>query len=483
MDVVPVILSGGSGTRLWPSSRAVRPKQFVNIVGDNSLFELTIERLQSVSELEPIVVCNDSHRFLAAELLQQKGISNSTLILEPTGRNTAPAIALAAFSVRESGIKSPMLVCPSDHLIEDPSAFATSLTRAVEQAQKGKLVTFGIQPTAPETGYGYIHARSEGVSNVERFIEKPDGETASSYLNSDEIYYWNSGMFVFTAETFLDELKSHEPELYSAALDAYRRRTTDMDFVRISREVFMRCKSVAVDVAIMEKSSNVVVVPCDGNWSDLGSWASVFNASEKDEHNNVLNADAYVMDSHNCLVHGDHRLVCVLGCENIAVIETADVVTVLNLEKSQDVKKLVDSLKTMDRAEVTDHSRVYRPWGNYESIDTGSRYQVKRLVVAPGAQLSLQKHHHRAEHWVVVRGTAKITKGNEEFMLTENESTYIPLGEMHRLENPGSIDLELIEVQSGSYLGEDDIVRVDDQYGRIRSIETANDKPDNKKVS
>ena len=471
--ILPVILSGGSGTRLWPSSRAARPKQFVELIGNNSLFELTLARISGLSSHAPVVVCNESHRFLVADQLIGQGFKNASIVLEPVARNTAAAIALAAIEAEARGITAPLLVCPSDHLIEDWQAFHAVVKEAAEEAMTGSLVTFGIAPTKPETGYGYIKAKSDGISVVEAFVEKPDKATAQTYLASDDRYYWNSGIFVFTASCFLEELGRYKPELVRQARLAFESRSRDLDFERIATEAFEACENISVDYAVMEQSDKVKVIPFDAGWSDLGVWSSVHEVSEQDEHGNSVSGDAYLSDTRNSLVKSQHRLVGVLGCENIAVIETSDAVAVINLEKSQDVKALVDQMAQTKREEVSDHSRVFRPWGNYESLDAGNRYQVKRLVVKPGAGLSLQKHHHRAEHWVVVRGTAKITRGEDEFILSENQSTYIPLGEMHRLENPGSIDLELIEVQSGSYLGEDDIVRVDDKYGRVQSIDMA----------
>lgn len=474
--VLPIILSGGSGTRLWPSSRSARPKQFVQLIGDSTLFEQTLQRTAGCASHAPIVVCNEAHRFLVAEQCAMQGIEKPSILLEPTARNTAAAIAIAALEAESRGIREPLLVCPSDHVIDDVSAFHAAVSIAASEALNGALVTFGIQPDKPETGYGYIKATDTGVADVEQFVEKPDQQTATSFLESNDHYYWNSGVFVFTASDFLAELGQHKPDILRYAKEAFEKRISDLDFQRIDKQAFMQCESISVDYAVMEKSDRVKVVPFNGGWSDLGVWSSVHQAGTKDADGNVLDGDTCVVDSTNCLVRGNHRLVSLLGCENLAVIETPDSIAVINLEKSQDVKKLVDALAARERDEVTDHSCVYRPWGNYESIDVGNRYQVKRLVVKPGAQLSLQKHHHRAEHWVVVRGTAKITRNDEEFMLSENQSTYIPLGAIHRLENPGSIDLELIEVQSGSYLGEDDIVRVEDNYGRVQSIDSAKQK-------
>lgn len=476
-SVLPVILSGGSGTRLWPSSRAERPKQFVELIDKRSLFELTLERVTEMTH-SPVVVCNEVHRFLVADQMLASGFEKASILLEPVARNTTAAIALAACDARARGINDPMLICPSDHLIDDIDAFRQVVSQAAEIAMQGTLVTFGIKPSAPETGYGYIRATADGVSDVQQFVEKPDRETAQQFLDSDELYYWNSGIFMFTAESFLQELGLRKPELLRFVQAAYDERVNDLDFQRIAEKPFSACENISVDYAVMEHSDKVKVVPFNGAWSDLGSWASVHEASDKDDNGNAVSGDTCLVDTRNSYVKSQSRLVSVLGCDDIAVIETPDAVAVLNLAHSQDVKSLVTALSSSERDEVTDHSRVFRPWGNYESLDNGNRYQVKRLVVKPGARLSLQKHHHRAEHWVVVRGTAKITRGDEEFMLAENQSTYIPLGEMHRLENPGSIDLELIEVQSGSYLGEDDIVRVDDKYGRIRAIDSARKSPD-----
>jgi len=465
--IIPVILSGGVGSRLWPRSRASQPKQFVDLVGDASLFQHTLRRLAAPHYAAPIVICNEQHRFFVAEQSRQCDIAPADIILEPFGRNTAPAVALAAHAALAQSPNAILLVCPSDHWITDTVAYQRAVDVAVSSAESGNLVTFGVNPTTPNTGYGYIKAAEAGVSTVLQFIEKPTLEKAQRFLSADDQYYWNSGMFVFRADAYLQELAAYSPSIPESCDQAYQRGQKDLDFYRIDAESFRDCPDISIDYALMEKTDKAVVVPLQTDWSDLGVWSSVRDVLPQDDSGNASTGDVKIMDSQNCLVQSAGRLVSVLGCEDIAVIDSPDALLVMNLNRAQQVKDLVTSLVDDDRAEVREHRRVYRPWGDYEQIDLGSRYQVKRLVVKPGERLSLQKHHHRAEHWVVVRGTALVTRGDDKFELTENQSTYIPLGETHRLENPGHIDLEIIEVQSGSYLGEDDIVRFDDVYGRI----------------
>lgn len=463
--IVPVILAGGSGTRLWPLSRQSYPKQFVPLLGDESLFNTTIKRLDTVSDLAPIVVCHEDHRFLVAEQLRLADINDSTILLEPTGRNTAPAIALAAFSALKHHDDPLLLVAPSDHLIKALDQFQQAVSAGISLAESGRLVTFGITPTRAETGYGYIRQHRDDPNTIEEFVEKPDADTAEAYLKSGD-YLWNSGIFLMKASGYLNELAHHAPDIFDAVRRATDAVTLDGLFARPDSQAFEACPADSIDYAVLEKTDNVAVMPMECEWSDMGSWDSIWNESERDADGNVLHGDVRVIDSHNCYVRSMTRLVTTLGCDDMIVVDTPDAVLIASKHKAQEIKPLVESLRAERRHELDTHARVYRPWGDYEGIDVGDRYQVKRIVVRPGAKLSLQKHHHRAEHWVVVKGTAIVTCGDTETMLTENQSTYIPLGEIHRLENPGSIPLELIEVQSGSYLGEDDIVRFDDIYGR-----------------
>jgi mannose-1-phosphate guanylyltransferase/mannose-6-phosphate isomerase len=479
-QIVPVILSGGSGSRLWPLSRALRPKQFLGLTDELTLFQLTLERLRGLVEpLRPIVVANDDHRFLVAEQCLEHGVTPSALILEPIARNTAPAIAVAALAASalagpESAIADPvLLVLPSDHVFKNNHAFQQAVRVGEQAALAGAMVTFGIVPTAPETGYGYVKASTNsgaahvtpGSKAVAAFVEKPDADTAKQYLASGD-YFWNSGMFMFRASTYLAELKTHNPSMFNACEQALHLAKKDLDFVRLDKDAFAKSPSDSIDYAVMEKTTKAVVVPLDAGWSDVGAWSAVWEVLPQDASGNATRGDVLVEGSKNCYVHADYRLVSLLGVEDVVVVETSDAVLVAHKDKAQDVKKLVDRLKADGRNEVQMHREVFRPWGSYDSIDNGTRYQVKRITVKPGAKLSLQMHHHRAEHWVVVSGTAKVRLGEKQVLLSENQSIYIPIGEVHSLENPGKVDLELIEVQSGSYLGEDDIVRLEDKYGR-----------------
>lgn len=473
MDIFPVILSGGSGSRLWPLSRNAYPKQFINLVGDHSLFQETVSRSRAICDGKLITVCNEDHRFLVAEQLRQTGEDHARILLEPVGRNTAPAVALAALqAIADSDSDRPMImVMPSDHLIKQPEAFANAVKAGFDDATAGHLVTFGIVPEKPETGYGYIRAKSESGYIVEqsfpvdKFVEKPDAETAEKYVKSHQ-YLWNSGMFLFRADIYMQALKKQQPDMYQCCVDAMKNCTSDNDFLRPDSEIFGACPSDSIDYAVMEGTSDAVVVPMDAGWNDVGAWSSLWEVQERDFDGNSTKGDVLNEDSHNCLIHAEHRLVATLGLENIVVVETPDAVLVANKDRVQDVKNVVQALNGRARNEAMEHRKVFRPWGNYDSVDSGERFQVKRITVNPGEVLSLQKHFHRAEHWIVVSGTAEITRDDEVFLLTENQSTYIPLGAVHRLVNPGSIPLELIEVQSGSYLGEDDIVRLSDNYGR-----------------
>lgn len=474
--MIPVILSGGSGTRLWPLSRSSYPKQFLPITEEKTLFQLTLERISNLNQSlanfqNPIIVTNENHRFIVAEQLRLQKTS-AQILLEPVARNTAPAIAAAAELALSHGEDPVLLILAADHVIEEQEAFNQAVAVGLSAAESGKLVTFGIVPTAPETGYGYIKAQQKVEQSelksypVAEFIEKPNRATAEQYV-ADGSYLWNSGMFMFKASTYLQELEKFNPAIAKNAKNAIQSCKNDLDFIRLDKESFEQCPEDSIDYAVMEKTEHAVVVPLDANWNDVGAWNSVWEVSQKDENGNSLRGDVIAQDTHNSLIHAETRLVSTLGVENIVVIETADAVLVADQSKVQDIKKIVEKLKSTQRCEIDAHRKVYRPWGSYDSIEHGSRYQVKCIVVNPGQKLSLQMHHHRAEHWIVVSGTARIHKGKETFLLTENESVYIPLGETHALENPGKVPLELIEVQSGSYLGEDDIVRFEDLYGRV----------------
>jgi mannose-1-phosphate guanylyltransferase/mannose-6-phosphate isomerase len=468
--ILPVIMAGGKGSRLWPLSRELYPKQFLTVSGELSMLQQTVARLTGMEHSAPLLICNEEHRFIAAEQLRLGGFSHSGIILEPVGRNTAPAIALAALQALKNAEqdKDPiLLVLAADHLIEDTSAFQTSVSKALPFAKAGKLVTFGIVPTIPETGYGYIKAgESQGDAfSVAQFVEKPDLNTAQDYLASGD-YYWNSGMFLFKASRYLEELKKYSPEILLACEQSMEESTPDMDFVRVNIEAFQRCPDDSIDYAVMEKTDSSMVIPMDAGWSDVGSWSALWEVSEKDENNNVIIGDVISVNSANNYLHSNNKLIAVVGIDNLVVVETKDAILVAHKEQVQDVKTIVNHLKAIGRTEHKIHREVYRPWGKYDSLDIGNRDQVKRITVKPGGKLSIQMHHHRAEHWIVVSGTAKVTNGDKTILLTENESTYIPIGQVHALENPGVLPLELIEVQSGSYLGEDDIVRFEDRYGR-----------------
>ena len=472
--IIPVILSGGTGSRLWPLSRELNPKQLLPLVNDKTMLQNTVSRFAGKSGFAPpLVVCNEAHRFMVAEQLRALGISAASIILEPVGRNTAPAVAIAALEAIAAGGNPVLLILPADHVINDEEAFLQAVAAGKSLAEKGKLITFGIVPTGPETGYGYIE-KGEGLKaegeretsfDVCRFVEKPDLDTARQYLDSGA-YYWNSGMFMFTAQCYLEELERHAPEMLAACRGAYAEAARDLDFVRLNAGTFASCPSDSIDYAVMEKTANAVVIPLDADWSDVGSWSALWEIDERDDRENVIKGDVMALDARNCYVNATSRLVAVVGVDDHVIVETADAVLVVRKDRVQDVKAIVGMLNGQKREEAVQHRKVYRPWGAYQSVDSADRFQVKRITVSPGASLSLQMHHHRAEHWIVVKGTARVTKGDEVIILSENQSTYIPLGVTHRLENPGVIPLELIEVQSGSYLGEDDIVRFEDVYGR-----------------
>ena len=466
----PVILSGGSGSRLWPLSRHNQPKQFLALVGDRSLFQETALRAGRLSGVQaPVVVCSEDHRFMVGEQLQEIGATHGGILLEPIARNTAPAIALAALHLVARDPDATMLVLPADHLIENEASFREAVRQAIRLAEEGWLVTFGITPEHPETGYGYIQ-RGEAINGagyrVRRFVEKPDAETAAQYLAAGD-YSWNSGMFMFRASRYLEELAEHAPAILDAARKSHAAARTDLDFIRIDEEAFAASPGDSIDYAVMEKTNRAAVVPVSCGWSDIGSWSALWAAADHDADGNRHEGDVMALDSRNNLVRAaNRRMIATIGIEDVVIVDTPDATLVARKDRVQDVKHIVDRIRQSGRQEHAFHRKVYRPWGNYDSIDAGERFQVKRIVVKPGAALSLQKHHKRAEHWVVVSGVAEVTCDDRVFELRENESTFIPLGSVHRLRNKGSEPVELIEVQSGSYLGEDDIVRLEDVYGR-----------------
>ena len=462
--ITPVIMAGGSGTRLWPLSRAGHPKQFLALNGDKTMLQQTVERLADLPVSESITICNEEHRFFVAEQLREIDALGK-IILEPVARNTAPAIALAALTEQEDD--PLLLVLAADHLIADQRAFSAAVMKSLPLAEAGKLVTFGVIPTEPHTGYGYIEASAPlgDAFEVSSFKEKPDADTAVKYV-ADGGYYWNSGMFLFRASNFLAELKVHSPDIFIASERAMSEVSSDLDFIRIGREAFMACPDDSIDYAVMEKTKDAVVVPMEAGWNDIGSWSSFWEVAEKDEAGNAVSGDVMLLDTKNSLIRAEDKLVALVGIDNLVVISTKDAILVAQKDRVQDAKIIASELKNAGRPEWNLHREVHRPWGKYDSVDQGEGYQVKRITVEPKAKLSLQMHHHRAEHWVVVSGTARVTRGDEEFLLCENQSTYIPVGVVHALENPGSRPLEIIEIQSGDYLGEDDIVRFSDMYGR-----------------
>lgn len=468
---LPVIIAGGSGTRLWPLSRQLNPKQFLPLVeAGMTMLQATINRLDGLEHLPARLICNEHHRFLAAEQLRQSGVEEAKIILEPLGRSTAPAIALAALQALSSGDDPVLLVLAADHLIQDVTAFHASVRSALALAEAGKLVTFGVVPTHPETGYGYLcrgTSVGEGGFKVDRFVEKPDLKTAERYLATGG-YYWNSGMFMFRASRYLEELEQFQPKILSACRESLAKGQQDMYFTRVDADTFAACPEVSIDYAVMEKTNDAVMVSLSAGWSDIGSWSALWDAGVKNAEGNLFRGDVLAERTTDSYIHATHRLVATLGIEDLIIVETKDAVLVAHKDQVQDVKMIVDRLKAGGRYEHANHREVYRPWGIYDCIDSGERYQVKRITVKPGEKLSVQMHHHRAEHWIVVSGTARVTNGDKTYLVTENQSTYIPIGHVHALENPGMIPLELIEVQSGSYLGEDDIVRFEDIYGRVK---------------
>jgi mannose-1-phosphate guanylyltransferase/mannose-6-phosphate isomerase len=476
-NIIPVIMCGGSGTRLWPLSRAQFPKQFLPLVNDTSMLQDTLARLPSQHQA-PVFICNEDHRFLVAEQVKQTNSAKSTILLEPKGRNTAPAVALAALNALTNNDDTLLLVLAADHVIKETEKFHQAVSVATVAAAQGKLVTFGIVPTHAETGYGYIQKGRKqeeqqdcqpgnDTYQVAKFVEKPNIETAQGYLDSGD-YLWNSGMFLFKASRYIEELEKFRPDILSACRASMAKVEKDLDFTRPDRESFLQCADESIDYAVMEKTEDAIVVPLDAGWSDVGSYSALWEVCHKDAQHNVIKGDVIAHDTSNSYIHSQNKLIATLGVDNLVVIDTPDAVLIANKDKVQNVKEIVNELKAHQRSESTIHREVYRPWGKYDSVDTGERFQVKRITVNPGAKLSVQMHHHRAEHWIIVSGTAKITLDEKTFLLSENESTYIPIGVVHALENPGKLPLEMIEVQSGSYLGEDDIVRFEDRYGRAK---------------
>jgi mannose-1-phosphate guanylyltransferase / mannose-6-phosphate isomerase len=477
-SLIPVVLSGGSGTRLWPLSREKYPKQLLPLIGNDSLLQATVRRMEGMTDLQlgvPLVVCNEEYRFVIAEQLRLMDTKGS-IVLEPVGRNTAPALTLASLAAVRSGDDPVLLVMPADHVISDIATFQAAVREGMVLSDEGAIVTFGITPDSPETGYGYIQAGellgAGEARAIARFVEKPDLATAQTYLDEGS-YFWNSGLFMMRASVWLSAIDSCRPEILSACRKAWDRGSIDGDFLRVNKEAFMQCPSDSIDYAVMERITandgtlpRGAFIPLSAGWSDVGAWDSLWQVLPKDHEGNVAQGDVLLHDCHNTLVMAEHRLVACVGISNMVVVETPDAILVAHMSNTQHVKKIVDSLKREGRPEGELHRKVFRPWGWYDGVDSGERFQVKRIVVKPGAALSLQMHHHRAEHWIVVRGTAQVTRGDTSYLVSENESTFIPLGTRHRLENPGCVPLEMIEVQSGSYLGEDDIVRFEDVYGR-----------------
>ena len=464
----PVVLAGGTGSRLWPKSRAALPKQFLSLTSNSTMLQDTITRLKGTNAEPPVFICNDAHRFLVAEQLRKKNIEHDGILLEPVGRNTAPAIALAALHATKNENDPVLLVLAADHLIKDQSAFHSAITKAEVLANEGKLVTFGIVPDQAHTGYGYIKAGN--VLNVgfevAEFVEKPELETAKQYVESGD-FFWNSGMFMFKASRYIEELGKYHPEMLEICRRAIETEAPDLDFIRVDSEIFSACPDDSIDYAVMEKTDSAAMVPLDAGWSDVGSWTSLWETADKDDNGNVCVGDTILENTKNSYVNAEQRLVSVIGLEDVIVVETKDAVMVAHKDDAQSIKTVVNRLKAEKRPEFEFHREVFRPWGSYDSIDSGARFQVKRITVKPGEKLSVQMHHHRAEHWIVVSGSANVTIDDNTQLVKENESVYIPIGAVHALENPGKIPLELIEVQSGAYLGEDDIVRFSDRYGRV----------------
>jgi len=474
MNIVPVILLGGSGTRLWPISRKNHPKQFLNLMGDQTLLQATLSRLEGIRNLDTsIVICNEEHRFTAPEQLAERDKELGDIILEPVGKNTAPAVAISALRALQRHEDALLLVLPADHVIQDTAAFQKAINVAISAAGQNSLVTLGIVPDKPETGYGYIKCGKEikdvspgnPLYKVKQFVEKPNTEKAESYIRSGG-YFWNSGMFLFKASVYLKELEEFQPEILASCKSSLEKSEHDLDFIRLDKESFEHCPSDSIDYAIMEKTNNAVIVPLDAGWSDIGSWDALWEIEPKNAQGNVLSGDVLTHNTRDCLVKAENKLVTLVGVENLVVIETKDAILVSAKDQVQDVKAIVEQLRAKDRSEATLHREVYRPWGKYDGVDLGDRFQVKRITVKPGESTSMQMHHHRSEHWIIVSGVAEVTCGDKVFLCTENQAAYIPQGSKHRIANPGKLPMEMIEVQTGSYLGEDDIVRFEDQYGR-----------------
>ncbi|CAI1514444.1 mannose-1-phosphate guanylyltransferase/mannose-6-phosphate isomerase [Serratia quinivorans] len=468
--LLPVIMAGGTGSRLWPMSRELHPKQFLRLHSLHSMLQETLKRLDGIEVSEPVVICNEDHRFMVAEQLRQIDMLSHNIILEPIGRNTAPAIALAALNAVAQGHDPIMLVLAADHIIKDVATFHSAIEAAMPYAADQSLVTFGIVPTGPETGYGYIQrgersGENSPASSVKRFVEKPDLATAQNYVDSGE-YFWNSGMFMFRAKRYLEELERFCPDILDACRRSLNDTECDKNFINVNRDAFSSCPDESVDYAVMEKTLDAVMIPLDAGWSDVGSWSALWEVSQKDEAGNALTGDTFLHNSHDCYINTDEKLVAAVGVDNLVIVNTKDAVLVVDKSKVQDVKKVVEHLKKHKRTEYRRHREVYRPWGICDILVDEKRFNVNRITVNPGEAFSLQMHHHRTEHWVVLAGTARVTTGDKTFLLTENQSTFIPIGVIHRLENPGNIPLELIEIQSGSYLGDDDIIRIKDHYGR-----------------
>ena len=469
MTLIPVILSGGSGTRLWPLSRSTYPKQLLPLVSDFSMIQETAKRLSSLKICEPIIVCNEKHRFIIAEQLSQIGIKNPCIILEPVAKNTAPAIVAAAIQAQKIDAEAVIIVLPSDHNIKDTDTFCKAVSLAADEAKSGNLVTFGIKPTFPATGYGYIQAEkangAEAAYPIKQFVEKPNLDTAKKYVESGT-FFWNSGMFVFKAADFISEVKAFDKSIFESTKESFDKAATDLDFIRLEKESFSRNPSISIDYAVMEKTKKGKVAPLDAGWSDVGSWNSLWDVLDKDENGNVIRGKAVTSEVSNSFIYSKNRMISAVGLENLVIVDTKDAVLVADRSKSEEVKKIVDRLNAENNPIATENTVGYRPWGTYETIELGKRYRVKHIIVKPGEKLSKQMHYHRSEHWIIVSGTAKVLNGDKELILTENQSTYIPLGTVHFIENPGKTPLEFIEVQSGSYLEEDDIVRFEDKYGR-----------------
>lgn len=462
--LLPVIMAGGSGSRLWPLSRTLYPKQFLSIISKATMLQETVKRLDGIEHQDPLFICNEEHRFIVAEQLRLGGLDNSGIILEPVGRNTAPAIALAALKALADGDDPLLLVLAADHVIQNTGAFLASIQHAIVEAEKGSLVTFGIVPLKPETGYGYIRRGvqiSDNAYKVNAFVEKPDLITAQEYIATNE-FYWNSGMFLFKASRYLAELEKYSPEILRVCQSAFDSNRIDLDFIRLNEALFSSCPDDSIDYAVMEKTQDAVVVPMDANWSDVGSWSSLWEVTPKDVDGNAIRGDVLTQNTTNSYIYSQNKLVATVGVEDLIVVETKDAVLVAHKDKVQDVKGIVEQLKAANRDEYLQHREVYRPWGTHDEIAEGDRFHVKHVMVKPGERTATQMHYHRAEHWVVVKGTAKVTNGDKTFLLSENESTYIPIGAPHSIENPGQIPLELIEVRSGAYLSENDVVRLDD---------------------